>query len=76
MYKMEDCIDRPGVSKVCDFKEFLTSTKCSSLLLKTVELGSRKVLYPLKGIVVKVLKGISKLYQHPDFHTLCEQWRT
>ena len=45
VYSMKDCIDQPGVSKVCDFKEFPRSRKCSTLLLKTVELASHKTLF-------------------------------
>ena len=57
VYNMKDCIDRPGVSKVCDFKEFPCTRKCSTLLLKTVELAShKKILHPFKAYCYQSLK--------------------
>ena len=38
----DKCIERSGVSKLCDSKEFSRSLRCNTVLLKTVELASRK----------------------------------
>ena len=77
VYSMKDCIDRPGVSKVCDFKEFPRLRKYSTRLLKTVELAShKKVLYRFKEYSYQSLtESLGRLYQQPNFHTLSELWR-
>ena len=68
---MKNCIDRTGVSNLCEYKEFPHSQRCNFVLLKTVELASRKkVLYPNNVYCYNSLKS-----SQPDFAALCEHWR-
>ena len=78
VYKMSDCIERRGVSKMCEFKEFPRSRKCLFPLLKDVELASKKkILYPFKTYCYQSIKtSLQRLYNQPNFHILCEEWRS
>lgn len=77
IYPMTKCIDRPGVSKLCEHKEFRRSQRCNVVLLKTVELASgKKVLYPNSVYCYNSLKSsLEQLFGQPGFASLCEQWR-
>ena len=77
IYPMKDCIDRPGVSKLCKYRAFPRSSMCNSVLLKTVELASRKkILYPFSVYCYNSLKSnLDRLFAQPDFVELCEHWR-
>lgn len=78
VYKMDDCIERRGVSKVCEFREFPCSKKCLFSLLREVELASKKkILYPFKTYCYQNIKtSLQRLYNQPNFHNLCEEWRS
>lgn len=78
VYNIKDCIERQDVSKRCEYTEFSHSRKCQFLLLKTVELASRKkILYPFKTYCYQNIKSsLQRLYHQPNFHNLCEEWRT
>ena len=77
IYPMESCIDRPGVSKLCQHKEFPRNRRCNFVLLKTVELASgKKIMYPNSVYCYNSLKSsIERLFSQPDFASLCEHWR-
>lgn len=77
VYPMKDCIDRPGVSKLCKYKPFPRSPRCNTALLKTVELASRKrILYPHHVYCYNSIKSsIERLFSKADFLGLCEHWR-
>ncbi len=78
VYETNNCIERPGVSKLCAHQEFLKSRRCGNLLLKTVELASgRKMLYPLKVFCYQsIQERLTDLLAQPHFHGLCEHWRS
>jgi uncharacterized protein YbaR (Trm112 family) len=59
VYPIQSCIERPGVSKHCQHKEFPRSQRCNFVLLKTVELASRKkVMYPNSVYCYNSLKSV------------------
>lgn len=78
IYPIEKCIDRPGVSKPCGYKEFPNSRKCDFILLKTVELASRKrIMYPNSVYCYNSLRScLELLFSQSDFPGLCEQWKS
>ena len=78
VYNKENCIARPGISKLCSFKAFHRARSCSVPLLKTVELASRKkILYPIKVYCHQsVTASLKKLLSQPHFYQYCEQWRS
>ena len=75
IYNMKDCFERPGVSK---FQEFSSKSPCNTLLLKTVEVASKKkILYPFKIYCYQSIKdSLQKLFNQPNFDKHCEHWRT
>lgn len=77
VYPTKDCIDRPGVSERCKYKPFPRSQRCNFVLLKTVELASRKrVMYPHSVYCYNSIKSsIERLFSKANFLTLCEHWR-
>ena len=78
IYNMKTCIERPGVSKACHFLEYTHSKRCNTLLLKTVELASkRRILYPYKVYCYQRVKdSLDRLFRQPNFADLCEHWKT
>lgn len=83
IYLYHQCVETGNKSKRCSFKAFPNHPHlrmrqpCNTLLLKTVELASgRKLLYPFMSYCyMSLTSSLSNLLQHPDFNSLCEEWR-
>ena len=86
LYKYSECIERAtgGVkmSKRCSFCRFPSHPHrnfrlpCQSLLLKTVELASKRTyLHPyVTYCYLGVQTSLQHLFERPTFYTDCEKW--
>ena len=87
LYKFEQCIEGRGAyqkSKCCPFRAFpnhrfaYMRAPCDTLLLKTVELASKRIMfYPyLTYCYLSVQASLQSLLERPSFYNQCELWRT
>lgn len=84
VYKLEDCKDRNGRVRKCQFVLFPNHPQshmrkpCDMLLLKSVELPSnKKILYPyLTYCYLSIETSLQAMLLRPSFLTECNKWRT
>lgn len=82
IYSFKKCVDVGCKSKLCSYVAFPNHphvsrrAPCNTVLLKTVELQSRKILYPFKIFCyMSIESSLQQLLQQPNFCTLCDEWR-
>jgi len=85
VWKFEDCIERLGIhkkAKLCPYKSPFSRDhhrqRCNGVLLKTVELATkRKMFYPhMTYCYVDLKTSLQQLLLDPEFINSCTLWKT